>query len=127
MDQTTEDRMLEAYFGLAGLRPEEMDLQRKQAMIDQLRQQGQQMPDMRRAGNVTVAAHPLEFIGKGFQQYQAGQQQTGQDKLLKEHMAERLRIIKESQAKKQPGTAQSWGGGMDTSRYSNPDGTVGSW
>jgi hypothetical protein len=50
--------------GQSAFGPEERNLDRQMKMADELR--GTRMPGMRSAGNVTRAAHPLEFASAAF-------------------------------------------------------------
>ena len=81
------DMMLKYIIAQGELQPEQEEMMRKQQMIQQLRQQSMQMPEMRGNSRIRTASNPLEFIANPLQAYGANQMQSGldaQSKLLKQ-------------------------------------------
>lgn len=56
--------MLEHLLEMGALTPEQQAIERQRKMAEQLRAGGA-MPEMRQAGRVSVAAHPLEALNAG--------------------------------------------------------------
>ena len=76
--------MMDLFTRLSKLQPQQADIARKRAMVDQLRAGGR-MPGMREAGGVTQAPNPLEFLGalgsQGLGAYKEDQANKAEDVL----------------------------------------------
>lgn len=85
----TEDQ-IRMILSLGGLNSETGQLDKQMKYADKLR--GTEMPEGRTAGNMYVAANPLEFIGAGMKQH-AGMKQSenifNQQKILQDEMMRR--------------------------------------
>ena len=73
--KSRDDLMLDYLMEMGTLQPQQEKIAQQQAMVNQLRQGGMQSPQMRQAGRLQTAAHPLEFLG---QMGQAGLGALGQ-------------------------------------------------
>ena len=86
MDQQLLDYLLE----IGAMQPQQEQLARKRALVDQLRQGGR-TPGMRQAPGMVQAAHPLEFLGalahQGVGQYKEGQADQMQDQYGRDRRA----------------------------------------
>tara|TARA_R110000868_G_C10890886_1_gene763582 strand:- start:1224 stop:1586 length:363 start_codon:yes stop_codon:yes gene_type:complete len=79
MDQN--EMMLDYLMQMGEMQPQQQAIQRKQGLVDRLRQGGSQMPGMRGGGHgFQTAANPLEFLAPVAQSYlaQKGEGELGQ-------------------------------------------------
>ena len=122
MDQAFIDYLME----MGALQPQEQDIARQRAMVEQLRGNAQ-MPGMRQAGRVVQAANPLEFLSSVGSGYMAQQREQGADALAKD-LTQKKRIGLEGYRNKvqpkQTGIVPPAGGG---SPYGNDPFGVGGW
>jgi hypothetical protein len=71
MDQN--QMMMDYLLEMGAMQPEQEQLARQRALVDQMRGMSQRSPEMRGNSNVQVAANPLEFLNQGLQSYAAKQ------------------------------------------------------
>lgn len=92
-----DDAMLQYLIEMGAIQQQDAGLQRRQAMIESLRNRPQADTGLQQAGRVTVAASPFAHLANAFNQGQAGYMQrqvgTEQDALGQSRlkMLERLR------------------------------------
>jgi hypothetical protein len=84
--------MLEYLMQMGALQPEQEAISRQRVMADQLRQGGQ-MPGMRQAGRVAVAANPLEFLSAVGSNYGALQKDKKADTMQEAYKGKRMAAL----------------------------------
>lgn len=89
MGSSSQDQLLMEYLMQIGaLQPQQADIGRQRAMVEQLRGASQVPTDVRQAGRVATARHPLEMlapaIGQGVASYREQQANTAQDALQRQ-------------------------------------------
>lgn len=119
MDYLNDPAMLELYLEQMGFGQQEKDLMRQQKLAQGLRA-GAAMPEMRQAGRVSVAAHPLEALNAGLGNalgaYQEGKLSNQMGDLTKRRgdaLAARARAGFKAPAPAAPAQAPAWRGAGD--------------
>jgi hypothetical protein len=113
-----DDAMFEYLVQMGQMRPEEMELKRKQSMVDALRKTGMNAPEGQMIGKHYVAPGIGQYINQLGQGYMAGKQQGGVDKQMRGmniNQAEQLNAMRERMRKNKLGLTGD--GTMDTSNY----------
>lgn len=85
-----EDLMFEYLLQMGSMRPEELEMLRKQKQIDALRERAADMPQGQMVGKHYVAPAITQYAANALQGYMAGKQQQGQDAAMRD-MAKRQR------------------------------------
>ena len=77
-----DEAMFEYLVQMGMMRPEEVELKRKQSMVDELRKTGMNTPQGQMVGNHYVAPGIGQYINQLGQGYMAGKTQGGVDKQM---------------------------------------------
>jgi hypothetical protein len=111
MDQN--QMMMDYLLEMGAMQPEQEELARKRAMVDQLRGMSQRSPEMRGNGRMQVAANPLEFLNQGLQGYAAktmGDKADVTGREQKQRRLEALGNMRKQWMPQQPGIVPPAGG-----------------
>ena len=107
-----DNLMFEYLIQMGAMRPEEVEMMRKQKQIDALRQQSMNTPQGQMVGRQFVAPSITQYAANAMQGYTAGRQQQEQDQAMRE-MTERQRKLLQNMRKRHMGGGAAPVGSLD--------------
>lgn len=97
-----DDMMFEYLIQMGAMRPEEMEMMRKQKMIDALRERSMDAPQGQMVGKHYVAPSVTQYAANALGAYSANKQQKGQDEAMR-GMNQKQRDLLEDLRKRRQG------------------------
>lgn len=97
-----DDMMFEYLIQMGAMRPEEIEMMRKQKQIDALRERSMDTPQGQMIGKHYVAPSVTQYAAQALGGYMAGKQQKGQDEAMR-GMNDRQRQMLEDLRKRRQG------------------------
>lgn len=96
-----EDLMFEYLLQMGSMRPEELEMLRKQKQIDALRERAADMPQGQMVGKHYVAPAITQYAANALQGYMAGKQQQGQDAAMRKLNEQQQEMLKDLRRRRQ--------------------------
>lgn len=92
-----DDLMLEYMLSMGAMQPEQVEMLRKQKMIDALRERSMSSPEGQMVGKTFVAPSITQYAAQALNGYMAGQQQKKQDAGMVDFNNKRLAELRKMQ------------------------------
>lgn len=99
-----DEMMLEYFLQMSGMRPEELDMMRKQKQIDALRGNAMEAPQGQMVGKHYVPPSFTQYASQLGQGYMAGQAQKQQDVATRKFNEQQIEMLKDLRRRRQQGS-----------------------
>jgi len=98
-----DDMMFEYLIQMGAMRPEQIEMMRKQKQIDALRERSMDAPQGQMIGKHYVAPSVTQYAAQALGGYMAGKQQQGQNEAMRKMTAEQRKALEDLRKRRQGG------------------------